>query len=115
MYSVTEEFIKWLSVFGYAAHAYPPKDETEFVTVERTGGVVENMVDYPTIAIQTWAQTQERAEEMANEVRVACLTQKKPYGVHGISVNSGPYAFFDESTRLPRYQVVLDCAAYLTD
>lgn len=115
MYSITEEFIKWLSVMGYDAYSYPPKDSKEFVTVERTGGDVENLVDYPTIAIQTWAQTQDRAEEMANEIRVAALTLARPFGVHSVRVNSGPYAFFDESTRLPRYQVVLDCAAYLTN
>lgn len=116
MYSVTEEFIKWLSGLEYDAYTYPPADAPdEFVVIERTGGNVENMVDYPTIAIQTWAKNQPRAEELANAIRNELLTSSKPYGVHHVTVNSGPYPFWDESTRLPRYQTVYDCTAYLTD
>jgi hypothetical protein len=52
---------------------------------------------------------------MANEVRLLALTEAPPIGVHNIGVNAGPYPFFDESTRCPRYQIVLDITSQLTD
>lgn len=115
MYSVTEQFVNWLSAKGYAASTYPPKTGDEFVTVERTSGGVTDMVDRPEITIQTWAQTEARAEEIAIAIRDALLLESLPYGVHHVSVNAGPYPFWDESTRLPRYQIVLNCASYLTN
>lgn len=113
MYSVEESFVDWLTDKGYAASTYPPKEGTEFVTVERTSGGVEDMLDHPTVAIQTWAATPARAEEMALSIRNA-LFASRPYGVAHIAVD-GLYPFWDEETRLPRYQLVLDCTAQLTD
>ena len=115
MYSVTEEFVTWLTAKGYSASTYPPKSGDEFVIVERTGGGVIDLVDHPAIAIQTWAQTETRAEEMANEIRNLLFLDSLPYGVHHVSVDSGPYPFWDESTGLPRYQIAFDCVSYLTD
>ena len=116
MYSVTEEFVSWLSSQGYTASTWPRADAPEeFVTVERTGGGTENLVDHPTMAIQTWAATEPRAEEMANSIRNALLTQSRPRGVTAVNVNSGPYPFWDEDTRCPRYQTVYETTAILTD
>ena len=110
-YSVTEAFVSWLTALGYAASTYPPKSGTEFVTVSRTGGSVTDLVDHPMMVVQTWAQSETRAEEMANAIRNAALTSARPDGVASIRVNSGPYPFWDESTRMPRYQLYLECAA----
>ena len=115
MYSITEQFVGWLNGFGFRASTSPPKTGDEFVTVERTGGGVADKVDHPMIAVQTWAKTAPRAEEMANEIRTHALIGPLPRGVHRIDVNSGPYSFYDESTRLPRYQTVLDVTCQLTD
>lgn len=115
MYSVTAAFIDWLTAMDYSAHSYPPIDEDEFVTVERTGGGVADMVDRPTIAIQTWAQTEERAEDMANEIRLSILTSPLPTGVQTARINTGAYRFYDEDTRLPRFQLVLDVVSQLTE
>jgi hypothetical protein len=115
MYSITEEFVNWLTAFGYRASTYPPKTGDEFVTVERTGGGVADMIDHPMIAIQAWAKEESRAEEIANAIRLAAVAGLAPSGVHRVSVNSGPYPFYDESTRLPRYQVVFDVTCQLTD
>lgn len=111
-YSVTEAFVSWLSSKGYTASTYPPKEGTEFVTVERTGGAASDMVDHPMMVIQTWAQSEPRAEEMANAIRNAALTSR-PDGVAAIRINSGPYPYWDESTRLPRYQLYVECAAQI--
>ena len=115
MYSVTEQIVKWLTALGYKASTYPPKNGDEFVTVERTGGAVFDMVDHPTIAIQTWAKDEPRAEEMANAIRLAAVVGNVPYGVNRMDVNTGPYPFWDESTGMPRYQIVFDVTCQLTD
>lgn len=116
MYSVTQSVIVWLSAMGYVAHTYPQKDSAPpFLTVERTGGYVEDMVDHPTIAVQAWALTEAQAEELAITIRNAALTQALPYGVNRLEVNAGPYPFWDESTRYPRYQVVFDATCQLTE
>jgi hypothetical protein len=115
MYSVTEEFVNWLTTLGYRASTYPPKTGDEFVTVERTGGGVTDMIDHPMIAVQTWARTAPRAEEMANDIRSIALVGALPRGVHRIDVNAGPYSFYDSDTRLPRYQVVFDVTCQLID
>jgi len=113
MYSVTEEFVKWLAGLNYAASTYPPASGSQFVTVERTGGYVADLVDHPTIAIQTWAQTEAEAEQMALAIRNEALLSTVPAGVNRIGVNAGPYPFWDEETRLPRYQLVLDVTCNL--
>ena len=113
MYSITEAMVSWLSGLGYAASTYPPKTGTEFVTVQRTGGSVSDLVDHPMMAVQTLAATETRAEEMANAIRLSALTCQRPEGVASIKVNSGPYPYWDESTRLPRYQLYLECAAQI--
>jgi len=116
MYSVTQSFVEWLSDEGHAASTYPARDAAPpFVTVERTGGGTVDMVDHPTIAVQTWAATEADAEQMAIEIRDALMCESRPRGVTKLNVNSGPYPFWDEDTRCPRYQTVYDCAAILTD
>lgn len=116
MYSVTEHLIKWLADKGYKASTYPSdKDRPPFVTVDRTGGRVRDLVDHPVVAIQTWAKTEAEAEEMAINIRDSLLLEERPYGVSFVAVNSGPYPFWDQSTRCPRYQIVLDITTQLTD
>lgn len=116
MYSVTEAVINWLTDKGYTASTYPRRDATPpFVTVERTGGYVADLVDHPSIAIQTWAETEAEAEEMIILIRDALLLGDRPKGVHHVSVNSGAYPFWDEDTRYPRYQIALDLTAQLTE
>lgn len=115
MYNVLKALVAWLNAKGYHASTYPPKTGTEFVTVERLGGYVSDMVDHPSIAVQTWAQNEVRASDMADEIKYAVLTGTLPEGVHHIAVEAGPYAYWDESTRLPRYQIVLDITSQITE
>lgn len=120
MYSVTEAFVSHLLALGHAAYANVPADEDEsvpqeFVTVERTGGSVTDLVDHPSIAIQCWAATDEAAEHLANVVRTQLVTGTRPTGVTRVDVDSGPYRFYDEYTRCPRYQMALDATCQLTD
>ena len=109
MYSVTEEFVGWLAeVTGLHASTFPPETGAEFVTVERTGGGVDSFADHPLMAVQAWAQTESRAEAIAEGIKRAALIGPWPHGVTAMRVNAGPYRWYDESTRLPRYQVVFD-------
>lgn len=115
-YSVEAAMIAWLSGMGYDAYANVPKDRPDaFVTVERTGGGVADMVDLPLVAVQAWAQSAADAEAMANAVKMAALVGERPEGVHSIRVNSGPYKFYDEETMQPRYQVLFDVACQLVN
>lgn len=113
-YSIEEALIAWLEALGYDAYAQVPETRPDaFVTVERTGGYVEDLVDHPAIAVQTWGATQAAAEETANDLRIAALTGALPEGVHSMRVNSGPYKFYDEDSMQPRYQIVLDVVCQL--
>lgn len=107
-YSVTQAFVSHIKRLGHRCSSRVPKStEGTFVTVERTGGPSASCVDHPVIAIQTWADTESDAEALANDLRISLLYEGKPKGVRSISVNSGPYAFFDNNTGKPRYQLVL--------
>ena len=116
VYSVEEAVRNWLVDMGYSAYVRVPKDRPQrFVTVERTGGGVENMVDYPLVAVQAWAQTQAEAEEDASAIRMVALMGVLPEGVHSMRVNAGPYKFYDEDSMQPRYQVVFNVACQLVN
>ena len=114
MYSVTQAVIEWLNALGYSAHSYPTKTlAPPYVTVERTGGYVEDIVDHPTIAVQTWAEDEADAEQAAIEIRNAAVTGTLPQGVNHMAVNAGPYPHWDDETRYPRYQLVIDATCQL--
>ena len=113
-FSVTEAMVSWISSLGHSASTRVPKGApSEFVTVERVGGNVDSYVDHALVAIQAWAGTDARAEALANSLRLALLTAQPPGGIHSVRVNSGPYQFYDGSTRTPRYQLLLDVACQL--
>lgn len=113
MYSATEELINWLIAKGYDAHSYPPKTGAGFFTVERTGGNVADLIDHPTFAIQAWADTEPDAEAMCIEVREMLVTGDVPYGFSTKVTADSMYPWYDESTRLPRYQLVISCTTQL--
>ena len=114
VYSIEEAMLDWLVDMGYAAYTRVPKDRpSRFVTVERTGGGVSDMVDHPLMAVQTWAQSAADAEEDAAAIRMVALVGELPEGVHSMRVNAGPYKFYDEDSMQPRYQVVFDVACQL--
>lgn len=113
-FSVTEAMVAWLSSMGYACTSRVPADmPAAFVTVERTGGGVADLVDRPLMAVQCWALTDEGAEALANSVRLALVSSQPPPGIHSARVNTGPYQFNDPATRRARYQLVLDVSCQL--
>lgn len=116
MYSVTQSFIEWLAAMGHDAAARPDRAlEPPFVTVERTGGYVADLVDHAMLAIQAWAPTEASAEALAIGIRNAALLGERPRGVAHIAINAGPYPYYDEDTRCPRYQLVVDATCQLIE
>lgn len=115
-YSIEAAVIGWLQTNGYSAAQLMQDGRTGvFVTVERTGGGVENFVDYPELAVQVWADTPAQAEAAAQDIRLLFLIGAPPAGVHSFSVNSGAYPFFDPDTDRPRYQLTIGAACQLVE
>ena len=113
-FSVTQALVEHLRSMGYAASSrVPRKGPAEFVTVERVGGGTTSMVDHPSMAVQTWADSDARAEEMGNALKVALIINPPPAGVHSIRVETGPYQFYDQDTGKARYQLVLNVTCQL--
>lgn len=119
-YSVTKALIDWLLDLGFDAHANVPGSIPSYgtVTVERTGGYVADLVDHAEMAVQCWGETDLAAATLADDVRNYLLThysnyRPRPVGTYAISVTAGPYRFYDEATRRPRYQLVLDVTCQL--
>lgn len=116
MYLLEERTIEWLDSLGYDAYDQVPANRpSRFVTVSREGSSVENMVDYPLLTIQTWAETEMQALLDALAIRLEATTHSTPYGVHSMRVNSGPYKFYDEDSDMPRYQTLYDVTCQLVD
>lgn len=117
VYSVTQAVMEWLASNGHTAYhmAIPDDAPGQFVTVERTGGYVADKVDHPSVAIQCWAATDADAEALAITIRNLIEVGTRPEGVWHMGINSGPYPFYDESTRCPRYQLYVDMVCQLTD
>lgn len=114
MYSATESLIDWLTDKGYNAYSYPPKTGDSFITVERTGGAVIDLVDHPTFAVQAWAKTEVDAESACIAIRNALAVGDVPDGFYRVEPDS-MYPWYDDSTRLPRYQLVINCTTQLTN
>lgn len=85
--------------------------ETKFVTIERTGGGMENHIRSAMIAIQSYAPTMYEAAELHEEVIGLMLEITDRDDIGGISLNS-EYNFTDEETDLYRYQAVFDIVYY---
>lgn len=115
-YSIEQTVMEWLESLGYDAYINVPKNRPQrFATVERTGGEVMDLVDHPTVAVQSWAQSAADAESDACAIRLAAMTGTLPNGVHSMRVNSGPYKFYDEESMQPRYQTLYDVVCQIVN
>lgn len=114
LYSVEAALVAWLKSHGFAAAQLMQQGRSGvFVTVERVGGGVSDLIDRPSVAFQIWGDTNEQALQAALEVRALLLTAPLPDGVSACVIDSGPYFFADMETRRPRYQIVADLASQL--
>lgn len=87
------------------ATAIVPSPRPErLITVERTGGGIENQLDHPTVAVQSWAPTFEEAEALATQVDAAM--RDMPFGddsVFGVEATTFQ-RWADPDSGSPRYQ-----------
>lgn len=116
IFSVTAAFVEFISALaiGDGCSTQPPMDSERFQTVENIGGPIDSKVCSTTLAIQAWAADEVTAEADANEIVYAIETSEPPAGVHSMKVSQTPYPWWDESTRLPRYQLTVECVHQLT-
>ena len=106
----------WLSVHApVPAFGDVPADEDKpesFLTVERTGGAVgKDGIDRATVAVQCWAASNAAAARLAYDAASLAESLEGEARVAGCTVNS--VHKHPTEKKEPRYQVVLDVAAYI--
>lgn len=108
-FSIEEALVGWLpDALGVPSYTEVPDPRPEeFSTVERTGGTATVGIDSPTVAVQLWAGSKARAEELALDCRDMLLERAAGLipQVRGVSITGGPYPFPDEDSRTHRYQI----------
>lgn len=90
---------------GVKVYADVPEEKPDkFVTVERTGGNMENRLDHPRVAIQAWATRRYVASALMADVdRFMCDMPLYVEDVMGCSRDT-TYNWPDPDSRMPRYQ-----------
>lgn len=90
----------------------PPNRPDEFVTVNATGGAVEDGVMRPNVALQAWSTTTARASALAYvadaAIRSLPATSRAITSVEG----SVPYSWPSDDG-VPRYQVYYNLVAHI--
>lgn len=81
-----------------------PMPET-FVTVEKTGSSTDNLIRRATLAIQSWAATQEAAALLNERVIAAMYAATALPAISAVQCETD-YNFTDTTTRRARYQAV---------
>lgn len=110
-YSVEAAFIAFVAALGEDAHFAVPKDRPQrLVTVSRSGGEIQNRVDYPEVAIDVWSSSAKDASDRALAIRSALLSRRPPEGVRKITAVLGPNWYPDPDTRQPCYELVVTCS-----
>lgn len=115
--NIEASFIQWLGELGYEAYATVPKSRPDsFVTVERTGGDADNLLDSPYLAVQVWDTTRQAAADNAAAIRLSCLEASQagnlPDGIYTVRGGS-LYWFPDPDSRQARYQITFNVTSKL--
>ena len=82
-----------------------PEDRpSEFISVEMTGGTRERLcIQHASLAVQSWAQTRQRASEIARLVEQAAPGLTEEPNIFR-AVANGTYRWPDPESRQARYQ-----------
>lgn len=101
------------ALVGVGVYGSIPETRPErFVTVERTGGQVSGLVDYPTFAVQCWGESRAEAAALASRATQALQSLVSYPQVASISVDS-LYNFPDPDSRQARYQLTVSAVIML--
>lgn len=93
----------WLPCYGIVPDPRPER----FITIERIGGRTSRILDYPSYAIQAWANELRIADLDATQLQRVCYGLELEPWVAGVEVGS-LYNFPDPDSRQARYQFTLD-------
>ena len=90
---------------GIKAVLEVPEDRpAEFISVEMTGGTRERLcIQHASLAVQSWAQTRQRAAEIARLVEQAAPGLTEEPNIFR-AVANGTYRWPDPDSRQARYQ-----------
>lgn len=96
-----------MDVFG----EFPENPPSSFLIVEKTGSREDGMIDFATIAIQSYASSLYSAAELNLRVKAAMKDIINLPSVNAADLNSD-YNFTDLSMRRYRYQAVYEITHY---
>lgn len=90
-------------------HATVPRNYTggQLVTIERTGGRADHLIDYGVYAVQAWADTHADAYQLASDVRDALITAPAHLDALASAQVASMYNFPDSDSRQARYQLTV--------
>lgn len=90
-------------------HATVPRNYTggQLVTIERTGGRTDHLIDYGVYAVQAWADKHADAYQLASDVRDALIgAPARVSDMAALQVTS-MYNFPDPDSKQARYQLTV--------
>lgn len=90
-------------------HATVPRNYTggQLVTIERTGGRADHLIDYGMYAVQAWADTHADAYQLASDVRDALIAAPASVANLASTQVASMYNFHDPDSRQARYQLTV--------
>jgi len=108
--NIEKRLISWLSGYGYDVyHRVPVERPDEFVTLQKeTSSHGAGKIEYPCVAIQVWGTSDSSVSDTAEDIVKLIkfhLNEQDDISVKGIT---GAYDYFDDDSKTPRYQIVLD-------
>lgn len=101
-----------LSVYLALPDSVQNPSSTKFVTIEKTGSSMSDMLTTSTFAIQSYGETLYEAAELNKRVKAAVFGIVELNEITRVSLN-GDYNFTDPETKRPRYQAVFDLTHYI--
>lgn len=112
----TERLRKMLdNATSYKVYAQVPATHSDsFVTIERTGGPIDDFTDSPTFAVQAWAPTKAAAAALAGTLAQAI----ERWPVSDLAVADARveslYDFADPDSRIQRFQLTVHAVIFNT-
>lgn len=85
----------------------PLNKEDEYVTIEKTGGYIENYINHATIVVQSYAKSLYQAALLNEKVKKAMFDIVEIDDISSVKLNSD-YNFTDQSKKKYRYQSVFE-------
>ena len=94
---------------GVPVHAVVPRNYAggQLVTIERTGGRADHLIDYGVYAVQAWADTHVDAYQLASDVRDVLIAAPAHLADLASTQVASMYNFPDPDSRQARYQLTV--------